>query len=141
MINKLKNLLINSSNYFLSNLLAAFSGFILLPIITSSISVEEYGMLGLYISFGSIVNVFFRLGLPGSITRLYYDHGESNGLDNLLTSIVKFLSCYNIIFIIILILFFYLFDPSFLKFNFEFLSFLIFDSDLETHIDVQRRLF
>jgi len=140
MINKLKNLLINSSNYFLSNLLAACSGFILLPIITSSISVEEYGMLGLYISFGSIVNVFFRLGLPGSITRLYYDHGESNGLDNLLTSIVKFLSYYNLIIIIVLILFFYLFDPSFLKFKLELLSFVIFGSALEAHIDLQRRL-
>ena len=140
MINKLKNLLINSSNYFLTNLLAALSGFILLPIITSSISVEEYGMLGLYVSFGSIVNVLFRLGLPGSITRLYYDHGESKGLNNLLTSIVKFLSYYNLILIVILILFFYFFGPSLLKFKLEFLIFVILGSALEAHIDIQRRL-
>ena len=95
MLKDLINFSKNYTNYFLSNITAMIAGFILLPFITSSTTVEEYGLLGIYISFGAILNVIFRLGLPGSITRLYYDYSEGNQLDNLVTTIVKFLQYYN----------------------------------------------
>lgn len=132
----------NYINYFLSSIIAIIAGFILLPFITLYTTVEEYGILGIYISFGAILNVVFRLGLPGSITRLYYDYGEGHQLDNLITTIVKFLSYFNLALIFSLLIIFKFLIDNFNYYNLEYhLIFLtILSASLEAHIDIMRRL-
>ena len=142
MLKDLVNFLKNYINYFLSNIIAIIAGFILLPFITLYTTVEEYGILGVYISLGAILNVIFRLGLPGSITRLYYDYGEGYQLNNLITTIVKFITYFNLILIFLLLIIFKFLIDNFNYYDLEYhlIVLTVFSSSLEAHIDIMRRL-
>ena len=62
--------------YTLGNIIPKIGQFILLPIYTSFLSPEEYGVVSSMLVFHSVIIIFFSLSLEHSIVRLYFDFDE-----------------------------------------------------------------
>ena len=63
--------------YSLANVLPFISSFILLPIYTSYLTVEDYGIIALVSSLSIFLSQFFSLQLGSSILRLAHDYKEN----------------------------------------------------------------
>lgn len=74
-------------NYGLGKFIPQIIGFILIPVYTSYLQPEDYGLVELATSFGSFAFILLRLALPGSVSRFYYDHNEGEELRNYITTI------------------------------------------------------
>ncbi len=64
----------NSSIYLTSNLLNAVIPFLLLPILTRYLTVEEYGQIAIFQMLLSGISTFIGLNTVGAATRKYYDN-------------------------------------------------------------------
>ena len=73
-------------NYGLGKFIPQIIGFILIPVYTSYLQPEDYGLVELATSFGSFAFILLRLALPGSVSRFYYDHNEGEELRNYITT-------------------------------------------------------
>ena len=78
-------------NYGVGQALPQLLRFLLLPIFTLYLTPADYGVLGLAGSFGTLMVQFMRLGVPGAVTRFYYDHREGRSLTDYVTTIAIFL--------------------------------------------------
>lgn len=74
-------------NYGLGKFVPQIIGFILIPVYTTYLKPEDYGMVELATSFGAFAFILLRLALPGSVSRFYYDHNEGPELRNYVTTI------------------------------------------------------
>ncbi|MFT3837807.1 MAG: oligosaccharide flippase family protein [Myxococcaceae bacterium] len=74
-------------NYGLGRILPQVVGFLLVPVYTAYLSPEDYGVLDMLTSFGSMLFILMRLGVGGAVTRFYYDHKEGPDLRNLITTV------------------------------------------------------
>jgi O-antigen/teichoic acid export membrane protein len=68
------NLLKNTSLYSIGTILPKAASFILLPIYTSFLSVDEYGIISAMIVFNAFLTILITLNIERSIFRLYYDY-------------------------------------------------------------------
>lgn len=67
-------LLKNASFYSVGAILTPFLGFLLMPVYTRLLSVSEYGIMAIAISFQALMGIVLVLGLPGALSRFYYDN-------------------------------------------------------------------
>ncbi|MEX9821826.1 lipopolysaccharide biosynthesis protein [Providencia vermicola] len=74
------NLLKNSSIYLISNILNAAIPFLLLPILTRYLTVEEYGQVAMFQMLLSGLATFIGLNTIGAATRKYYDDTSLDAL-------------------------------------------------------------
>lgn len=74
-------------NYGLGAVLPKILAFLLIPIYTTYLSPADYGILDLAASLGLLLMVTMRFGLPGAVTRFYYDFGEGPRLRNYVTTV------------------------------------------------------
>jgi O-antigen/teichoic acid export membrane protein len=51
----------------------------------------DYGLIELANIFGAFVQTFMRMGVPGAVTRFYFEHAEGEPLRNYVTTIAWFL--------------------------------------------------
>lgn len=86
-----KRLFKNTLNFGIGSLLPKVIGFFLIPIYTVYLSPQDFGIVDLITSLGSLLLVTMRLGVTGSVTRFYYDHREGESLKNYLTTVFWFL--------------------------------------------------
>ncbi len=77
--NKIKNTAKLTAIYSVSNIVVKMSGLILLPLYTSFISLEQYGLLALYEIVYEVLNLLAGLGIDSALTRWYYD--DKTGYD------------------------------------------------------------
>lgn len=68
-----KSLFKHSRNYFFATLATKALAFISIPVYTRLLSVEDYGIVNVFMSFVSIVAVMLTLSSEVSIGRYYYD--------------------------------------------------------------------
>lgn len=68
-----KALFKHSRNYFLATIASKALAFISIPVYTRILSVEDYGVVNIFMSLVSIVSVFLTLSSEVSIGRYYYD--------------------------------------------------------------------
>lgn len=68
-----KSLFKHSRNYFFATMATKALSFISIPVYTSLLSVEDYGIVNIFMSFVGIVSVFLTLSSEVSISRYYYD--------------------------------------------------------------------
>lgn len=68
-----KALLKHSRNYLLANLATKALAFISIPVYTRLLTVEEYGVIGVFMSIIGIAAVLFTLNSEVAISRYYYD--------------------------------------------------------------------
>jgi len=97
-----KKLFKHGSAYFLVSLLTKATGFLLLPIITRYLSLEEYGLYANIQSAQHILYLFATFSLDAAYSRFIYDYNSSNKRLKLLTStIFSVFILWNIIYVII----------------------------------------
>lgn len=97
-INKIikSNFLKESIIYGLSSALSKFSAFFTIPIYTRYLSVEEFGLLDLYITMSMILYIVLEMQMQSGFMRSYYEKQKENKLDELLGTVLKY---YFIVFI------------------------------------------
>lgn len=66
-------------------------GFLLVPVYTAVLTPLDYGIVEMMAVLGGVLAVVARLGIPGAVTRYYYEHSEGTGLRDYVTSIAWFL--------------------------------------------------
>ena len=86
-----KRLIGGTLNYGLGSILPQVVSFLLLPVYTSYLTPADYGMLELLGAFGAILIVLMRFGVPGAVTRFYFDHREGESLRDYVTTVNRFL--------------------------------------------------
>ena len=86
-----KRLIGGTLNYGLGSILPQVVSFLLLPVYTSYLTPADYGVLELVGAFGAILAVVMRFGVPGAVTRFYFDHREGQSLRDYVTTINRFL--------------------------------------------------
>ena len=69
----LKKVLTSSSLYTIGNVLQNGVVFLLLPIYTRYVSTKEYGAVSLIFAMGTVISLFFTLGLQNTVVRFTYD--------------------------------------------------------------------
>jgi len=95
-----KKIFKHGSAYFLVSLLTKATGFLLLPIITRYLSLEEYGLYTNIQSAQSIMYLFATLSLDAAYGRFIYNYNSSTKRLRLLTStIVTVFILWNIVYL------------------------------------------
>ena len=85
-----KELLKHSRNYLFANIATKALAFISIPVYTRLLSVEDYGIVNVYISVIMIAPILMTLNTEVTIARYYFD---SKDIDDF-NSIYKFLEPY-----------------------------------------------
>jgi O-antigen/teichoic acid export membrane protein len=86
--NQFKKIFKHGSRYFFVSLLTKVTGFLLLPIITRYLSLEEYGLYTNIQSAQAIMYLFATLSLDAAYGRFVYDYNSSTKRLRLLTSTI-----------------------------------------------------
>ena len=97
-------LLKNTILYTGGNLLISLSSFILLPIYTKYLTVEDYGIVNSMQILSSLLMIFYTLSFERSLVRVYHDYDEREKKIYAGTIII-FIAIVSIFFITILFLF------------------------------------
>lgn len=74
LLGRFKRLGQHSVIYGLGAIIQRLSGFILIPLYTTSLSVSDYAILGLVVLTGQIAEILFGMSLSSSMFRSYYDY-------------------------------------------------------------------
>lgn len=85
--------------YGLSSALSKFSAFFTIPIYTRYLSVEEFGLLDLYITMSMILYIVLEMQMQSGFMRSYYEKQKENKLDELLGTVLKY---YFIVFVFLI---------------------------------------
>ncbi len=83
---KLKEVSKSGIVYGIGVALNSLIGFILVPIYTSKLSTEEYGIVALIILCGTLMGSIFYFGASSSLVRYYYDTKNENEKLNIINS-------------------------------------------------------
>jgi O-antigen/teichoic acid export membrane protein len=71
-----EKIIANSGIYIGGNFLQKALVFLLIPVLTRFLSLEDYGIYGLAITIESVLVILFSLGIQSSVARYYYDFQE-----------------------------------------------------------------
>ncbi len=69
----------HTKNYFIGSISISALGFISVPFFTNFLSVEEFGMMSLYVSILSFLSTLLSLGVLGSFKRYYFEENNNFG--------------------------------------------------------------
>jgi len=76
--------------YGFTGALSNFSVFLTIPVYTRYLSVEQFGVLDLYLTISMIFYILLEMQMASGFMRSYYEKKESGKLDLLLGSVLKF---------------------------------------------------
>ncbi|XNS81282.1 lipopolysaccharide biosynthesis protein [Vibrio cyclitrophicus] len=82
----LSKIIKHGGSYFVVSVFTKATGFILLPIITRYLSIEEYGLYSNLHSLTNILYIFATMGIDIAYSRLIYDYNSSDKRLKLLSS-------------------------------------------------------
>lgn len=74
-------------NYGLAGYLPQLINFLLLPVFTAYLTPADMGIVEICVAAQVLVASVLRTGLPGALSRLYFEHREGSALADLFTSI------------------------------------------------------
>lgn len=117
-------------------------GFILLPVYTFYLTPEDYGIVDLCGTVVAFLTVVMRLGMPGSVTRFYYDYDEGDLLRNYVTSVFRFIVVASLVIggVFLLLSYFYIEKIVNGLFFFPFAAWIAYRAILSANTNLQRRL-
>lgn len=137
-----RRLLAGTLNYGLGSTLPQLLSFVLVPVFTAFLSREDYGVLEYAASLGAVLVIVLRLGVPGALTRFYFDYREGEQLRDYVTSLVWFLLLSSLVLgaiaLGVLALFGHVLTPK-LDF-FPYVVLVVLATFFSGNSDVQRRL-
>lgn len=100
-----KALLKHSRNYLIANLATKALLFISIPIYTRLLSVEEYGIINVFMSTIAVASVLLTMNTEVAISRYYYDSNDINEFKRFVGSSVNLVACVIIVTSAIFLLF------------------------------------
>ena len=129
-------------NYGMGQSLPLVIGFLLIPVYTAVLTPEDYGIVEVCAAIGGLLTVFMRFGVPGAVTRFYYEHPEGPELQDYVTSVSWFLRLNGLLVGALAMVAGYVFLPVLIPSLpvFPYVPLAILASLLATNSDVQRRL-
>lgn len=77
-------------NYGIGKFLPQLVRFLLLPVFTRFIPPSGYGLIELSNRFGAFLTTSMKLGVPGAVTRFYFDYPEGPRLKDYVTTVAWF---------------------------------------------------
>ncbi len=86
-----RRIVVGTFHYGLGQALPQVVRFLLIPVYTYFLTPDDYGVLELAGAFAAFLLIAMRLGVPGAVTRFYFDHEEGSGLSDYVTTIAIFL--------------------------------------------------
>jgi O-antigen/teichoic acid export membrane protein len=87
----LARLIRGTFNYGLGSFVPQLVGFLLIPIYTAVLTPTDYGVLDLAGYLGAALIIVMRVGVPGAVSRFYYEHAEGPALKDYVTTVNAFL--------------------------------------------------
>ncbi len=90
MFANIKALGFNSTIYIAGNLLVRGISFLLIPVYTSVLTPEDYGILAVTTTVGALLTVVLGLALEGAITQLYFQYESEDERRSLYGSLLAF---------------------------------------------------
>ncbi len=139
----IKNFIEDTAGYAGVNIVTSLVTFLTIPIYTRYLSIDNYGLMALILSFSSILAGIFQCGIPNAMQRFFFDKKDENKYV-IQTSIFLTMFLNIIPFLGFIILAFFIIDymPEIIKNNqyLFFLAFLniFFISILNLYVDIQR---
>jgi O-antigen/teichoic acid export membrane protein len=128
-------------NYGLGSMLPQLINFFLLLVLTRFLSPTDYGILELTATFGAIVVVIMRMGVPGAVTRFYFDHREGEPLRDYVSTINRFLLISSLVVGGLALGLVAFSNGKMLPgISFAYVGIVVFTSILSCNTDLQRRL-
>ena len=92
--------------YSLSSFIQKSIGFFLLPVYTSVLLPEDYGVISVVTTIASVLFTLFTISLPSAITRFYVDYSENHSkLAIFISTLIYFLVGVNAIALTLMLLF------------------------------------
>ena len=82
--------------YGIGGLLPKLVAFLLVPLYAIYLSPADFGLVDLVGTFGGFVTILMRLGVPGAVSRFYFDHREGPPLRDYVTTIAVFLNASSV---------------------------------------------
>jgi O-antigen/teichoic acid export membrane protein len=74
-------------NYGVGSILPKVIGFFLIPLYTAFLTPADYGIVDIVSTLAAFLMILMRLGLPGAVTRFYFNHKEGPELGDYVTTI------------------------------------------------------
>jgi O-antigen/teichoic acid export membrane protein len=74
-------------NYGVGSILPKVIGFFLIPLYTAFLTPADYGIVDIVSTLAAFLMIMMRLGLPGAVTRFYFNHKEGPELGDYVTTI------------------------------------------------------
>jgi O-antigen/teichoic acid export membrane protein len=132
----------HTGNFGTGRIIPKVIGFILIPIYTNYLTPEEYGLLDICTTIIAFLSITMRLGLPGSVTRFYYDFEEGDALKDYVTTVFIFLIGISLLVASGFLIFSYFYLDKIVKgmVFFPFAVWIAYKSLLTSNTDIQRRL-
>jgi len=75
----------------LGSVLPKIISFFLIPVYTYYLTPRDFGIVDLALNLGAFLLIAMRMGVPGAVTRFYYDQSEGKDLNDYLTTIYWFI--------------------------------------------------
>jgi O-antigen/teichoic acid export membrane protein len=91
------NLFKNASIYFVTNLITKGASFLIVPLYTSLLGTEDFGIRSAMATFGSILIIINTLAIERSIYRLYWDYITEEEQKKFLGTLFISISCSSLI--------------------------------------------
>ena len=123
--------------------MAKIIGFLLIPLYTLYLTPEDYGIVELCASLGVFVVILMRLGVPGSVTRFYFDYkDDEKKLSEYVTAVHRFLLSSSVVVGIIAFFVLYYFGDQIFKGLpfYPFMVIVLISGVLKANSDLQKRL-
>lgn len=138
-----KRLFTHTFFFGLGSVLPKAISFVLVPVYTIFLTPTDFGVVEMCSTLGGFIVLVMRLGIPGSVTRFYFDYFEDSILiKDYVTTVYRFLLLTSLFFLVFfgLVLFFLgdFLTPGVLFFPFIIL--VLINSALTFSQDLQRRL-
>lgn len=135
--------MVGTFNYGLGSILPRVISFFLIPLYTHYLVPDDYGIVELCASIGLVTMTLMRFGVPGSVSRFYFDHKDNpEDLKDYVTTVHRFLIAGSIVVAILVGLVFYFFGehitPGLLFY--PFIVLVLINNTFSANSDLQRRL-
>jgi O-antigen/teichoic acid export membrane protein len=138
-----KRILSSMLHFGMANVMTKIIGFLLIPLYTKYLTPEDYGITELCGSLLAFSIIFMRLGVPGSVSRFYYDYNDDEKkLKDYITTIHHLLIISSIIVGIAIGIITYFFSSVLLSgvLFFPFIVLVLINSGFSANSDLQKRL-
>lgn len=138
-----KRILSAMLNFGVANVMTKLIGFFLIPLYTQYLTPKDYGIVELCASLAAFTIVFMRLGVPGSVTRFYFDHKDNpKELNDYVTTIHKLLLVASLVIGAIIATICYFFSEDLLAgvLFIPFIGLVLITAAFSANNDLQKRL-